>query len=175
MHAVGFDMYLRMLEETVAASDARRRARRSCVPADVSIDMPAYLPDDYIASQDAKLDVYRRLDALRARRGDRGAARRAARPLRAASRAGRGDSSRSRCCGSSGARSGSRGSWCAATRPVLPFEILRIPRMKGLSAAFHEVQFQAEVRRAHPLSLKLTRLGGAPMLDGLVRALRAVV
>ena len=46
--------------------------------------------------------------------------------------------------------------------------------MKGLSAAFHDVQFQAEVRRAHPLSLKLTRLGGAPMLDGLVRALRGL-
>ena len=45
------------------------------------------------------------------------------------------------------------------------------PRMKGLSAAFHEVQFQAEVRRAHPLSLKLTRLGGVSILDGLVRAL----
>ena len=45
------------------------------------------------------------------------------------------------------------------------------PRMKGLAAAFHEVQFQAEVRRAHPLSLKLTRLGGVPILDGLVRAL----
>ena len=44
-----------------------------------------------------------------------------------------------------------------------------------LSAAFHEVQFQAEVRRAHPLSLKLTRLGGAGLLDGLVRALRTVV
>ena len=48
------------------------------------------------------------------------------------------------------------------------------PRMKGLSAAFHEVQFQAEVRRAHPLSLKLTRLGGVPILDGLVRALTTV-
>ena len=42
--------------------------------------------------------------------------------------------------------------------------------MKGLSAAFHEVQFQAEVRRTHPLSLKLTRVGGSPILDGLVRA-----
>ena len=49
------------------------------------------------------------------------------------------------------------------------------PRMKGLSAAFHEVQFQAEVRRAHPLSLKLTRLGGVPILDGLVRALTTLV
>ena len=57
----------------------------------------------------------------------------------------------------------------------ITFRDTAVPRMKGLSAAFHEVQFQAEVRRAHPLSLKLTRLGGAPMLDGLVRALRAVV
>ena len=45
---------------------------------------------------------------------------------------------------------------------------------KGLSAAFHEVQFQAEVRRTHPLSLKLTRIGGSPILDGLVRALRGL-
>jgi transcription-repair coupling factor (superfamily II helicase) len=47
--------------------------------------------------------------------------------------------------------------------------------MKGLSAAFSEVQFQAEVRRAHPLALKLTRVGGAELLDGLVRALRSLV
>jgi transcription-repair coupling factor (superfamily II helicase) len=47
--------------------------------------------------------------------------------------------------------------------------------MKGLSAAFHEVQFQAEVRRAHPLSLKLMRLGGVPILEGLVRALSTLV
>jgi transcription-repair coupling factor (superfamily II helicase) len=47
--------------------------------------------------------------------------------------------------------------------------------MKGLAAAFHEVQFQAEVRRAQPLTLKLTRLGGSAMLDGLVRALRGLL
>jgi transcription-repair coupling factor (superfamily II helicase) len=50
-----------------------------------------------------------------------------------------------------------------------------VPRMKALGAAFHDVQFQAEIRRAHPLSLKLTRLGGAEMLPGLVRALRGLV
>ena len=54
------------------------------------------------------------------------------------------------------------------------FRDTAVPRMKGLTAAFHEVQFQAEVRRAHPLSLKLTRLGGASILDGLVRALRGL-
>jgi transcription-repair coupling factor (superfamily II helicase) len=56
----------------------------------------------------------------------------------------------------------------------ITFRASATPRVKGLSAAFHDVQFQAEVRRAVPLSLKLTRLGGAPMLDGLVRALRGV-
>jgi transcription-repair coupling factor (superfamily II helicase) len=47
--------------------------------------------------------------------------------------------------------------------------------MKSLGAAFHEVQFQAEVKRAQPLSLKLSRLGGAEILAGLVRALRSLV
>jgi transcription-repair coupling factor (superfamily II helicase) len=48
------------------------------------------------------------------------------------------------------------------------------PRLKGVTAAFHEVQFQAEVRRTHPLSLKLARLGGATLLEGLARALRSL-
>jgi transcription-repair coupling factor (superfamily II helicase) len=48
------------------------------------------------------------------------------------------------------------------------------PRLRAISAAFGEVQFRADVRRAHPLSLKLTRLGGSAMLDGLVRALREI-
>jgi hypothetical protein len=47
-----------------------------------------------------------------------------------------------------------------------------VPKLKGLSAAFGEVQFRAEVRRQHPLSLKLTRLGGSGIIDGLVRALQ---
>jgi transcription-repair coupling factor (superfamily II helicase) len=47
--------------------------------------------------------------------------------------------------------------------------------LKGLQAAFHEVQFRADIRRAHPLSLKLTRLGGSGILDGLVRALQSLV
>ena len=61
VHAVGFDMYLRMLEETVQRLMRGRRARRSsCRPTSRSTS-PTYLPDDYVASQDAKLDVYRRL------------------------------------------------------------------------------------------------------------------
>ena len=47
-----------------AARHARRRRAASSQPSDVSLDLPTYLPDDYIASQDAKLDVYRRLTRM---------------------------------------------------------------------------------------------------------------
>ena len=173
VHAVGFDLYLRMLDETVQRlmrGDAPPRPR----PADVSMDLPAYLPDDYIESQEAKLDVYKRLarfdtaaeiEALRAELRDRFG------PVPAPAEAML-SMALLRVVGGALAIEGIlvRGEEARIT-----FRDSAIPRMKGLSAAFHEVQFQADVRRAHPLSLKLTRLGGAGLLDGLVRALRAVV
>jgi transcription-repair coupling factor (superfamily II helicase) len=173
VHAVGFDLYLRMLDETVSRlmrGDAAPKPR----PADVSMDLPAYLPDDYIDAQDAKLDVYKRLarfdtpneiESLRAELRDRfgplpppAEAMLAMALLRV-----------------TGGILGIEGILVRGEEARITFRDSAVPRMKGLSAAFHEVQFQAEVRRAHPLSLKLTRLGGALLLDGLVRALRAVV
>jgi transcription-repair coupling factor (superfamily II helicase) len=173
VHAVGFDLYLRMLEETVQRLTRGDSAPR-LQPADVSMDLPAYLPDDYLESQEAKLDVYKRLarfdtaeeiEALRAELRDRFGALPAPADamlslalLRVV-----------------GGALGIEGILVRGEEARITFRDSAIPRMKGLSAAFHEVQFQAEVRRAHPLSLKLTRLGGAGLLDGLVRALRAVV
>ena len=63
VHAVGFDLYLRMLEETVKRI-MRGDDAPPPQPADVSLDLPAYLPNMYIESGAAKLDVYRRLNAL---------------------------------------------------------------------------------------------------------------
>src|SRR6185295_916962 len=60
VHAVGFDMYLRMLDETVKRVMRGDEAPR-LQPSEVSVDVPSYLPDEYITSQDAKLDIYRRL------------------------------------------------------------------------------------------------------------------
>jgi len=169
VHAVGFDMYLRMLDETVKrvmrGDDAPRLQ-----PSEVSLDLPSYLPDDYITSQDAKLDIYRRLthmtdgaeiEALREEVRDRfGIIPEPARVFFATALlrilAGASDIESVLVRGN---------------EARITFREHAVPRMKGISAAFHEVQFQAEVRRAHPLSLKLTRLGGAEMLDGLVRAL----
>lgn len=169
VHAVGFDMYLRMLDETVKrllrGDDARRLQ-----PAEISVDLPSYLPDEYIASQDAKLDVYRRLthitevsgiEALKAEVRDRfGVLPEPARVFFTAA-----------LLRVLGGASDIESVLVRGNEARITFREHAVPRMKGISAAFHEVQFQAEVRRAHPLSLKLTRLGGAEILDGLVRAL----
>jgi transcription-repair coupling factor (superfamily II helicase) len=172
VHAVGFDLYLRMLDEAV---DRIRRGDNAPPPppADVSLDQPALLPDEYIESGPVKLDVYRRLhaavgvdavDAIRAEVRDRfgplpaeaaryfflAALRQAGGPLGIESVLVRGEEAR------------------------VNFRADALPRLKPLSAAFREVQFQVDVRRVQPLSLKLTRLGGSPLLDGLLRALRTI-
>jgi transcription-repair coupling factor (superfamily II helicase) len=142
-------------------------------PSDVSLDVPAYLPDEFIPSQDAKLDVYRRLSAvssaetieeLRAEVRDRFG------PLPPPADAFFSTATLRLVGGSLGID----GILVRGDEARVTFRDTAVPRMKGLSAAFHEVQFQAEVRRTHPLSLKLTRVGGSPILDGLVRAFRGL-
>ena len=173
VHAVGFDMYLRMLEETVQRLMSGDAAPK-LVPSDVTIDTPNYLPDDYVVSQDAKIDVYKRLarftapteiEALRTELRDRFG------PLPAPTESMLA-LAQLRVIGGA---MGIEGILVRGDEARITFRDSAVPRVKGLSAAFHDVQFQAEVRRAVPLSLKLTRLGGAPMLDGLVRALRGLV
>jgi transcription-repair coupling factor (superfamily II helicase) len=167
--AVGFDMYLRMLDEAVNRIMRGDTAPR-LVPSDVSVDLPSYLPDDYITSQDAKLDIYRRLthmtetseiDALKSELRDRfGPLPQPAETFFAVA-----------MLRVLGGAAQIESMLLHGNEARITFGEHAVPRMKGISAAFHEVQFQAEVRRAHPLSLKLTRLGGAELLGGLVRAL----
>ncbi|MEO6211120.1 MAG: transcription-repair coupling factor [Gemmatimonadaceae bacterium] len=170
VQAVGFELYLRMLDETVnrmVKGDNAPRLR----PADVSMDIAAFLPDDYLPIQEAKLDVYRRLstftkaeevETLREELRDRFG------PLPASANA----FLSSALLRVSGGALGVEGILVRGDEARITFRDDAVPRLKGLTSAFHEVQFQAEVRRAHPLSLKLTRLGGASLLDGLVRVLR---
>jgi transcription-repair coupling factor (superfamily II helicase) len=172
VQAVGFDLYLRMLEEQVRRVQHADGAPKP-VPADVSFDIPAFLPDEFVPLPEAKLDVYRRLtriteplevDALKAEVRDRFGvlpapvdAFFAQAMLRLVGGALR-----------------IEGILVRGAEARITFRADAGPRMKALSAAFHDVQFQIEVRRTHPLSLKLTPLGGAELLDGLVRALRHV-
>jgi transcription-repair coupling factor (superfamily II helicase) len=173
VQAVGFDMYLRMLDEQVQRLQRGDGAARPA-PADVSMDVPAYLPDDYVPSQEAKLDAYRRLtrmvdpaeiDALKAELRDRFG------PLPAPAEAFFGAA----VLRVVGGQLGVEGILVRGQEARITFRPDAVPRMKGLSAAFHDVQFQTEVRRTQPLSLKLTRLGGVELLDGVVRALRSLI
>ncbi|MBV6520482.1 MAG: Transcription-repair-coupling factor [Gemmatimonadaceae bacterium] len=170
VHAVGFDLYLRMLDETVRRVQAGDDAPKA-IPPDVSLDVPAFIPDEYIVSAEVKLDVYRRLtaatdpaaiDDIRRELRDRfGAIPPAVEHLLA--------SAQLRVVGG---ELRIEGILVHGDEARITFRDSAAPRMKGLSAAFHEVQFRADVRRAHPLSLKLTRLGGSGIVDGLVRALQ---
>jgi transcription-repair coupling factor (superfamily II helicase) len=172
VHSVGFDLYLRLLDETVRQlSDGG--GQKAWIPADVSLDFPAFLPDDYIVSQEAKLDVYRRLTALR----DVGAIESLQSEVR--DRFGALPAPAQALFGSAmlrvvGAALGVEGVLVRASEARVTFRADAIPRLKGLSVAFHDVQFHVDVRRTQPLALKLTRLGGAEMLEGLIRALKAL-
>lgn len=172
VHAVGFDLYLRLLDETVRQL-ADGGGKKPWIPPDVSMDFPSFLPDEYIESQEAKLDVYRRLTAMR----EPAAIEALQNEVR--DRFGALPEPAKALFGGAllrvlGAALGVDGVLVRASEARVSFRADAVPRLKGLSTAFHDVQFQVDVRRTQPLALKLTRLGGAEMLEGLVRAMRAL-
>ncbi len=68
MAAVGFDLYSRLLAEAVEEAKARREDRepvREAPQAVVDLPVDAHLPDDYVADEAQKLELYRRLARVR--------------------------------------------------------------------------------------------------------------
>jgi len=57
--AVGFDTYAHILEEAVA--ELRGQPIRNEFDPEIAVDVPAFLPDDYIPDMGQRLDFYRRL------------------------------------------------------------------------------------------------------------------
>jgi transcription-repair coupling factor (superfamily II helicase) len=64
MNAVGFDLYTRLLEETVRELSGVRAARMPVAPVTVEIPVDAYIPDEYIADRPMKIHFYQRLANL---------------------------------------------------------------------------------------------------------------
>ncbi len=173
VQAVGFDLYLRLLDDAVRRVRHGETATR-IIPADVSLDQPAYLPDDFIESQEAKLDVYRRLTSL----PDPGSIQELRQELR--DRFGPLPPPAANLLATAllrvlGGGLQIEGILVHGDEARITFRDTATPRLKGLQAAFHEVQFRADIRRAHPLSLKLTRSGGSEILAGLVLALQKMM
>jgi len=171
--AVGFDLYMRWLEETVKSLRGQGTTEHPAPP-DVVLDRPAHLPDGYVPDDDAKLDLYRRLarasspgdidglrDELRERFG----------PLPAEAETLL-DMARLRVLG---AVLGLQHVLVRGDEARLTYRSGTTPRLAGLTSALDDVQLAAEVRRTLPLSLRLLRLGGEPIVPALVRALKAAV
>ncbi len=173
--AVGFDTYLRWLEETVAALQGKGDGPGGQgPPPEVSFDQPAHLADAYVPDEAAKLELYRRL-ARAARPGEIEAIREELRdrfgPLPEATQ-------RLLLVAELRALGGVLGLEAVLVKgdeARLTFRRDAHPRLAALTAALDTVQFEAEVRRAVPLSLRLRRLGGEAIGSGLVRALTAVL
>ena len=168
--AVGFDLYMRWLEETVRALRGMGTVVQPAPP-EVVLDRPAHLPDGYVPDDDVKLDLYRRLaraaesgeiDGLRDELRERfGPLPEPAENLL--------DMARLRVMG---AVLGLQNVLVRGDEARLTFRPGTTPRLAGLTSALDDVQLAAEVRRTVPLSLRLTRLGGEPIVPALVRALR---
>jgi transcription-repair coupling factor (superfamily II helicase) len=168
--AVGFDLYMRWLEETVRALRGQGTVEQPAPP-EVVLDRSAHLPDGYVPDDDVKLDLYRRLaravesgeidglrDELRERFG----------PLPDAAETLL-DMARLRVMG---AALGLQNVLVRGDEARLTFRPGTTPRLAGLTSALDDVQLAAEVRRTVPLSLRLMRLGGEPIVPARVRALR---
>ncbi|PYO59725.1 MAG: hypothetical protein DMD70_11265, partial [Gemmatimonadetes bacterium] len=144
------------------------------VPPEVILDLPAHLSDAYVPDEAVKLELYRRLaraeapseiQAVREELRDRfGPLPDDAQRLLLVSE-----------LRALGARVGLEMVLVKDDEARLTFARDASPRLAGLTAALDVVQFEAEVRRAAPLSLRLRRLGGEPIGSGLVRALTAVL
>lgn len=171
--AVGFDLYLRWLEETVEALRDEKDSVEAAAPPEVHFDVPARLPDEYVTDDGTKLDFYRRL--ARAQTLDdidelRGELRERFGPLPDEAAALL-DLSRLRALG---ANLGVHHVSVHGDEARISFRGGVVPRMTGLTRALEDVQLKADVRRTMPLSLRLVRLGGEPLIPTLVRALRQV-
>ncbi|MDR0857925.1 MAG: transcription-repair coupling factor [Oscillospiraceae bacterium] len=59
MSSVGFDMYLRLLEEAVQEGKGETVTRKTPCSADLSVD--ASIPESYVKSPEERMDIYRRI------------------------------------------------------------------------------------------------------------------
>ncbi len=172
-HAVGFDLYMRWLADTVRALKGEGVAR-DVPPPEVTLDGPAHLPDAFVCDEDAKLDFYRRL----ARAQELGEIANIREELR--DRFGPLPEEADRLLivfelRVLGAGVGLQTVMIHGDEARLKFRRDAVIRLAGLTAALDEVQFAADVRQTMPLSLRLTRLGGMAIGSGLVRALTAAL
>jgi transcription-repair coupling factor (superfamily II helicase) len=63
--ALGFELYMQMLDQAVADLEASGDASEDWEPVRLDVNVDAYVPSDYIPYEQAKVDVHRRIAASR--------------------------------------------------------------------------------------------------------------
>ena len=61
--SVGYDMYLKLLEEAVLEEKGEKKATKADCVADFTVS--ANIPESYVRSAEQRMDLYRRIDAVR--------------------------------------------------------------------------------------------------------------
>ena len=93
--AVGFDMYLRMLEETVQELKGEETPLE--IHSSLNLGLDIRIPPEYIADEHQRLRAYKRIADAQRRRAGRDSSRRTGGPLRSAAGSRRDAGSTSRC------------------------------------------------------------------------------
>ena len=62
--AIGFEMYLRLLEEAVALAKGQPAKQEETAPVIVELTLDAYLPVDYVRDEIERVDLYRRASGV---------------------------------------------------------------------------------------------------------------
>lgn len=61
--AIGYELYMKLIEQTVA--ELKGEEWHEEINPEINVDIPAYLPEDFIPDIDIRLNLYRRLSSLR--------------------------------------------------------------------------------------------------------------
>jgi len=61
--AVGYEFYMKLIERTIA--EIKGEEWHEDINPEINIDIPAYLPEDYVIDTDVRLNLYRRLSGLK--------------------------------------------------------------------------------------------------------------
>ncbi|EFB61983.1 hypothetical protein HMPREF9209_1918 [Lactobacillus gasseri 224-1] len=64
--SVGYDLYAQMLDDAIKKRKGKKVAVKS--NAEVQFNLEAYIPDDYIADQEQKIEFYKKLKGLMTKR-----------------------------------------------------------------------------------------------------------
>jgi transcription-repair coupling factor (superfamily II helicase) len=61
--AIGYEFYLRLIEQSIAQLKGEEWHEE--INPEINVEIPAYLPNDYVSDTDVRLNLYRRLSSLR--------------------------------------------------------------------------------------------------------------